>query len=121
MERLSIKIGKAELDIKFLRHCKIILYQISKLPYADQVYSRFIRKRLGSALNKRQDELKKLEEDHVKILQTLSMKLLSVDLYIYWKDVLDILNVGKAVYNVISTHEKRLKNLTKNTNTVYIR
>ena len=55
------------------------------------------------------------------ILQTLSMKLLSVDLYIYWKDVLDILNVGNAVYNVISTHEKRLKNLTKNTNTVYIR
>ena len=30
-----------------------------------------------------QDELKKLQRDHAKILQTLTMKLSSVDLYIY--------------------------------------
>ena len=62
-------------------------------------------------LNKRQDELKKLQKDHAKILQTLTMKLSSVDLYILKKCISH--NVEKVVNNVISTHEKKLKNLTK--------
>ena len=41
------------------------------------------------------------------------MELPSVDLYILKKCIRH--NVGKAVNNVISTHEKKLKNLTKNT------
>ena len=41
------------------------------------------------------------------------MELSSVDLYILKKCSRH--NVGKAVNNVISTHEKKLKNLTKNT------
>ena len=58
-------------------------------------------------------ELKKLEKDHENALQTLSLELSSVDLYILKKCIRH--NVGKAVNNVISTHEKKLKNLTKNT------
>ena len=43
----------------------------------------------------------------------LSLTLSSVDLYIFKKCIKH--NVGKAVNNLISSHEKKLKNLTKNT------
>ena len=87
LERLSIKTRKAELDIKFLRNCKIFKvipkFLSFNLPYTNEVDSKFIRKRLlRSALNKRQDELKKLQNNHAKTLQTLTMKLSCVDLYI---------------------------------------
>ena len=117
LERLSIKTRKAELDIKFLRNCKIFnvipKFLSFNLPYTNEVDSKFIRKRLlRSALNKLQDELKKLQIDHVKLLQTLTMKLSSVDLYILKKCIRH--NVEKAVNNVlISPHEKKLKNQTK--------
>ena len=66
MERLSIKTRKAELDIKFLRNCKIFntipKFLSLNLPYTNEVDSKsFCKKLLRSALNKRQDELKKLQ------------------------------------------------------------
>ena len=48
-----------------------------------------------------------LEKVNVRILQTLTMKLSTVDLYIRH-------NVRNAVNNVISTREKKYKHLTKN-------
>ena len=116
MERLSIKIEKAELDTKFLRSCKtfsvIPKFLRFSLPYTNEADSKFIRKRLlCSALNKRQ--LKKLEKDHKNTLKTLSLELSSVNLYILKKCIKH--NVAKAVDNVISTHKKKLKNSTKNT------
>ena len=117
LERLSIKTRKAELDIKFLRNCKIFnvipKFLSFNLPYTNEVDSKFIRKRLlRSVLNKRQDELKKLQKDQAKMLQALTMKLSSVDLYILKKCIRH--NVEKAVNNVlISLHEKKLKNQTK--------
>ena len=96
----------------FLFQEKILLF--SFLPYTNEVDSKFIHKRLlCSALNKRQNELKKLEKDHANILQTLTIKLSSVDLYLLKKRIRH--NVGKAVNNVNLTLEKKLKNLTKNT------
>ena len=53
---------------------------------------------LQSALNKRPQKLKKLGKDRAKILQTVSIRR----------------NDKKAVSSVISTQEKKLKNLTKN-------
>ena len=96
LERLSIKIRKSELDIKFLRNCKIFnvitKFLSFNLPYTNEVDSKFIRKRLlRSVLNKRQDELKKLARNHANILQTLTIKLSSVDLYIYRKNELAIM------------------------------
>ena len=117
MERLSIKTRKAELDIKFSRNCKIFnaiqKFSSFNLPYTNEIDSKFICKRLlRSALNKRQDELKKLQKDHAKILQNLTMKMASVDLYILKNCIRH--NVEKVVNNAISTHEKKFKNLTKN-------
>ena len=88
MERLYIKIRKAKLDIKLLLNCKafnvIPLKLLSlNLPYTNEVDSKFIPKRLlRNALYKLQDELKQLQKDHAKILQTLTLKLSSIDLYI---------------------------------------
>ena len=118
LERLSIKIRKAELYIKFLRNCKVFnvipKFLSFNLPYKNEEASKFICKRLlRSMLNKCQDELNKLEKDHAKILQTLTMKLSSVDLHILKKCIRH--NVGKAVNNVILIHKKKLKNLAKNT------
>ena len=102
--KLSIKIGKAELDIKFLRNCKIFnvipKFLSFNLPHANEINSRFTRKRLlQSALNKCQGELKQLEKDHAKV----SMKLSSVDLYTLKGCIKH--NVGKAVNN-FNTQEK---------------
>ena len=47
--------------------------------------------------DERQDELKKLQRDHAKILQTLTMKLSSVDLYILKNCIRH--NVEKVVNN----------------------
>ena len=117
LERLSIKIRKAELDINFLRHCKIFnvttKFLSFNLQYANEVDSKFVRKRLvRGASNKHQEELKELQKDHAKNLQTLTMKLSSVDLYILKKCIRH--NAEKAVNILISTHEKKFKNLTKN-------
>ena len=50
LERLSIKTRKAELDIKFLRNCKIFnvipKFLSFNLPYTNKADSKFIRKRL---------------------------------------------------------------------------
>ena len=45
------------------------------------------------------------------------MKLSSVNLYILKKRIRN--NVGKAINNVTSTHEKKFKNLTKNTQILF--
>ena len=75
VEKFSIKIGKAEPDMRFLRNCKMFnvvpKFSSFNLPYSNEVDSRFIHKQLVQRpLNKRQGELKKLGKDHAKILQT---------------------------------------------------
>ena len=87
LEKISIKIGKAELDISFLKNCK--LYNVTpkflcfNLPGANETDSRFIRKRLlRSAIKKREEELRKLKTNYNNILNDLTLKLTSIDIYI---------------------------------------
>ena len=114
-----IKIAKAELDIRFLNNCK--LYNVIpkficfNLPGTNKADSRFIRKRLlRSALKKREGELRKLKIDYDNILKDLRLKLTSFDIYIVKRCINH--NVQNAVKNVIKTHEKKLRDLTKNIN-----
>ena len=75
--------------------------------------SRFIRKRLlRSALKKREGKLQKLKIDYDNILKDLKLKLMSIDIYILKRCINH--NFQNAVKNVIKTHEKELRNLTKN-------
>ena len=74
--------------------------------------SRFIQKRLlRSALKKREGELRKLKINYDNILKDLRLKLTSIDIYIVKRCINH--NVQNAVKNVIKTHEKKLRNLTK--------
>ena len=117
LEKISIKIGKAELDIRFLKNCK--LYNVTpkflyfNLSGANETDSRFIQKRiLRSAIKKREGELQKLKTNYDNILNDLTLKLTSIDIYILKRCINH--NVQNAVKNVIETHEKKPRNLTKN-------
>ena len=55
---------------------------------------------------------KKLKIDYNNILKDLTLKLMSIDIYILKRYINH--NVQNAVKNVIKTHEKKLRNLTKN-------
>ena len=83
------------------------------LPGGNETDSRFIRKRLlRSALKAREGELRKLKIDYDNIFRNLTLKLTSIDIYILKRCINH--NVQNAVKNVIKTHEKKLRNLTKN-------
>ena len=116
LEKISIKIAKVELDIRFLNNCK--LYNVIpkflcfNLPRTNETDSRFIQKRLLCILKKRKGKLRKLKLDYDNILKDLALKLTSVDIYILKRCINH--HVQNAVKNVIETHEKKLRNLTKN-------
>ena len=83
------------------------------LPYTNDDDSRFIRKRsLRSAIKKRRDERYRLEKQLQNIRTEICSILKSIDKYI----ILHLIdqNVQKMVKVTIKTHEKKLKNLTKN-------
>ena len=83
------------------------------LKYTNDEDSRFIRKRsLRSAIKKRRDERYRLEKHLQNIRTEICSILSSIDKYI----ILHLIdqNVQKMVKVTIKTHEKKLKNLTKN-------
>ena len=83
------------------------------LPYTNDEDSRFIRKRsLRSAIKKRRDERYRLEKQLQNIRTEICSILSSIDKYIILR-LIDQ-NVQKMVKVTIKTHEKKLKNLTKN-------
>ena len=68
LERISIKIAQAELDIRFLNNCKlyniILKFLCFNLPGTNETDSKFVWKRLlRSDLKKREGELRKLNFD----------------------------------------------------------
>ena len=83
------------------------------LPYTNDEDSRFIRKwSLRSAIKKRRDERYRLEKQLQNIRTEICSILSNIDKYI----ILHLIdqNVQKMVKVTIKTHEKKLKNLTKN-------
>ena len=74
---------------------------------------RFIRKHLlRSAIKKRKKELRSLRKDAVVYQKDLAKVLSSIDKYIL--DNVIKKNVYKCAVKTIKTHEKKLRNLTKN-------
>ena len=112
-EKLSIKTRISELDLAFLCNCrspnvfpKFLCFHLpANIDRQDALGIR--RKLLKSAINRR---TKEHHRDRLKnrISETLS----SIDRYILHKSVGH--NVTKGVKEFIKTHEKKLKNLTKN-------
>ena len=117
LEKLSIKLKKADHDITVLPNCKVFnvipKFLTFNLPNTNDSDSRFVRKRLlRSALKKRKDERCKLEKELRKISIEFDGLLSSLDCYIIRVFIKD--NVYCMVQKIVRTHEKKLKELTRN-------
>ena len=82
------------------------------LQYLSQIFTILIKNLLRSALKKWEGELQKLKINCDNILKDLTLKLRSIDIYILKRCINR--NVQNALKNVIKTHERKLRNLTKN-------
>ena len=116
-EKLKITSRKAELDLTFLTNCQTLnvypKFLTFNLPNVTSHDARFIRKRLlRSAIKKRKKELHSLRKDAVVYEKDLTKVLSSIDKYILDNAIKK--NVYKCAVKTIKTHEKKLRNLTKN-------
>ena len=117
LEKLSIKLKKADLAITFLSNCKVFnvipKFLAFNLPNTNDADSRFIRKRLlRSSLKKRKDERYKLEKELRKINIEVYGLLSSLDSYII--RALIKKNVNCMAKTTVRTPTKKLKELTRN-------
>lgn len=108
---------KSELDVTFLQNCKLygvypkfLCYNLTSCNSFD---ARAIRKRLlRGAIQKRIKEKSKLEKECTSIQEELSHLLNNLDWYIVKKSIQR--NVQDGVEKILLSHERKLRNLTKN-------
>ena len=117
LEKCDKKRNKALLDINFLKNCKT-LNVFPKLihfdiPLADRNEVRSIKKRLlKNALHKRCREQKNLHVDFEKKIQFIISRCDSITWFLLYKSIQR--NVKKEESNILKTHQKKLRNLTRN-------
>ena len=116
-EKLKIKMTKAELDAMFLRNCQTFnvtpkILTINLLNVSPHDLQSIKKRLLRSAVNKRNKELRSLKRDLSNYEREFRRVLSSVDKFILDKVVKN--NVGKITKTTMKTHEKKLRNLTKN-------
>ena len=117
LERLTYKAKKFNADIVFLKNCQTLSvypkFICFELPNVNTNDVKSIRKKLlKSALHKRCKEQKQIKKELEHLTQCIKAKLNSVDWYILSKLIKK--NVNKKMKSAIWTHEKKLRNLTKN-------
>ena len=117
LEKLRIKLRKAELDLNFLKNCQTLgvtpKFLAYNLPHTSRLDGHVIRKRLlRSAIHKRNGELSKFRKE----LNTVDTKIRSIvsSLEYYTVSRAIAVNVAKQSASVIKTHEKKLHALTHN-------
>ena len=117
LEKVSIKLKKADIDVTFLSNCKVFSvipkFLAFNLPNTNDCDSRFIRKQLlWSALKKRKNEQYKLEKELRKI--SIEVYGLLSSLHRYTMRALIKKNVNCMVKAAVRTHKKKLKELMRN-------
>lgn len=116
-EKLHIKVKKANLDLIFLKNCQTFNvtpnFLCFDLPFTNAHDLKSIRKRLlRSNIHKRTKERNKLVLEVDQLSRQIRSIISSVDYYILWNAVRK--NVDECERKTILTHEKKLRNLTKN-------
>ena len=116
-ERSNVKLKKAELDVNFLTNCQTFnvfpKFICFNLPTSNHYETRLIRKRLlRNAIHKRSKELSKLSKSVTELSKYLQTKINSLDWYMLRKSLDN--NLQATTEKIIATHEKKLRNLTKN-------
>ena len=118
LEKISIRSRKAELDLNFLRNCqsfnvypKFLCFNLPNTSRRDTIT---IRKQLfRSAIAKHSKEHRKLIHIREQLATRVQGFLNSVDFFILNRILHH--NVTKATTHFVTTHHKKLKNLTRNT------
>lgn len=118
LEKILKKTRKSELDLAFLRNCKspnvypkFLCFHLPSNTARQDVLP--IKKHLlKSAINRRFKEHRKLLCKRNNLMTRISSILNSLDSYILCKAVAH--SLAKAANQFIKTHEKKLKNLTRN-------
>ena len=115
LEKLSIKLKKADPDITFLSNCKVFnvipKFLAFNLPNTNDSDSRFIKKQLLRTALKKKDKRYKLEKELRKISIEVYCLLSSLDCYII--RALIKKNVNCMVKKTARAHAKK-KELTRN-------
>ena len=117
LEKLSLKVNKANLDINFLLNCRklgvIPKFLFFNLPYTNNNDAKAFRKRLlRSALRKRNHEKLKLDKE----LNNLKSKIRNIINGIKWYLLIQAIQktVKHRNIQIAKTYEKKLSNLTHN-------
>ena len=117
VEKLATKVNKVELDLIFLKNCQnldiVPKFLYFRLPHTNYVDAKAIRKRLlRSAIKQRKDEKRRLNNDLERLSNEIRAKLSSIDWYILHCTIKR--NVEKIVDRTLISHEKKLRNLSRN-------
>ena len=117
LEKLYIKIKKAELDLQFLKNCNSFnvtpKFLSFHLPHSSSHDTKSVRKRLlRGAIRKRNRELSEFGSSLTKLSTSLKESLTTMEWYIL-KAAINR-NVERTATSVVETHRKKMCNLTKN-------
>ena len=118
LEKLYIKVKKAELDIQFLKNCQCLRvtpkFLSFNLPLTSSHDTKAVRKRLlRGALRKRNSEIQKLQKELDVAIKKTKDVVSSFEWYVLFRSLES--NAGGVTTSVVKTHEKKLSSLTKTT------
>ena len=116
-EKLSLKCRKAELDVLFLKNCKLFgvfpKFVVFPIPTQHRQDAPTIRKRLlKSATQRRISERSQLEKERDNVSKFLKTTISILDYFILQKALSK--NIEKFSTSIQKTHDKKLANLTRN-------
>ena len=117
-EKLSLKIRKAKLDIRFLKNCRsfsVVLPNFTKvnLPKVSKSDITYIRKQLPkNAISRRIKENHNLIRTLDKLTNKIDKVLSRLDFYILIRLVFQ--NVSNETNRFVKIHQEKLENLTRN-------
>ena len=117
LEKLLIKRNKSQLDINFLINCKTFgvfpKFIYVNIRNIDEYDNLCLKKKLrNNAIYKRIRERNDFDKKIRNIETTIRSKLNAIDWLIIKKLLFH--NIKKSEQSIITTHEKKLRNLTKN-------
>ena len=117
LEKLCIKSKRAECDINFFNNYKrldvVPKFLTFNLPHTNRVDAKSIRKKLlKSATKRRIDDKQKLDVERDNVEKKVRGILTGLEWYLLNKALQK--NINKEVDNIVTTHQKKLENLTKN-------
>ena len=117
LEKLYVKVRKAELDIQFLKNCQYLKvtpkFLSFNLPHTSSHDTKAVRKRLlRGALRKRNCEIRKLQKELDAVIDKTRRVVSSMEWFLLIRSLNR--NAKEMMSSVAKTHAKKLSTLTEN-------